>query len=178
MATHPPGIVVEIVGTEMGDQGCSCEEHAVCGSVLEEDVVVRLWKVQVLVEGHKKTAIACICWVTDGIDRCRVSFLMCHMVVHANFYNRVLAQVTRVLSGDEAMCSREERRMFHAKRGCCQATIISCLLEVKSHHLLAEEVMARKELRCGTMEKRENAMKEIEGQDMRKMKEEKQDSLA
>ena len=44
MATHPPGIVVEIVGTLMGDRGRSCEEHAVCGSVLEEDMVVCLRK--------------------------------------------------------------------------------------------------------------------------------------
>jgi hypothetical protein len=178
MATHPPGIVVEIVGTEMGDQGCSCEEHTVCGSVLEEDVVVCLQKVQVLVEGQEETAIACI-WVTDGIDRCCVSFLMCHMVAHAEWYDGALVQVMRVLSGDEAVCSREERRMFHTKRGCCQATIISCLPEVKLRHLLAEEVVARKESRHGAMEKQENATKEeIEGQDVRKMKKEKQDSLA
>ena len=32
MVFHPPGIVVEIVGTEAGDQGRSCEEHpANCG---------------------------------------------------------------------------------------------------------------------------------------------------
>ncbi len=146
MATHLPSIVAEIIGTEMSDQGRSCEEHAVCGSVLEEDVVVHLWKVQVLVEDHKETVIACI-WVTDSIDRCCVSFLMHHMVAHAKWYNGALTQVRRVLSGDEAVCSREERQMFHAKRGCCQATIISCLPEVKSHHLSAEEVMARKELR-------------------------------
>ena len=41
--THPSGVVVEIVGTERGDQGRSCEEHEVnCGEVLAEDVVVRL----------------------------------------------------------------------------------------------------------------------------------------
>ena len=40
---HPSGVVVEIVGTERGDQGRSCEEHEVnCGEVLAEDVVVRL----------------------------------------------------------------------------------------------------------------------------------------
>ena len=39
---HPPGIVVEIVGTKMGCQGRSCEEHAVCGLVLEEDMVVHI----------------------------------------------------------------------------------------------------------------------------------------
>ena len=62
MATHPPGIVVEIAGMLMGDRGCSCEAHAVCGSVLEEDMVVHLWKVQVLADGQEKIAIACY-WV-------------------------------------------------------------------------------------------------------------------
>ena len=38
VAAHPPGVVVEIVGTLMSDRGRSCEEHAVCGSVLEEDM--------------------------------------------------------------------------------------------------------------------------------------------
>ena len=38
MVFHPPGIVVEIVGTETGDQGHSCEEHPVnCGEVLETE---------------------------------------------------------------------------------------------------------------------------------------------
>ncbi len=60
MATHLPGIVVEIVGRLMGNHGCSCEEHAVYGSVLDEDMVVLLLKVQVLVEGCEETAITCI----------------------------------------------------------------------------------------------------------------------
>lgn len=129
-AKHPPGIVVEIVGTEMGDQGRSCEEHAVCGSmVLEEDVVVHLRKVQVLVEGQEETVIACI-WATNGIDCCCIGFLQCHMVHHAARYDGALAQVTKVLNGNEDECSREEHQIFHAKRGCCQATIISCLPEV------------------------------------------------
>ena len=51
VAAHPPGVFVEIVDTLMSDSGRSCEEHAVCGSVLEEDMVVRLRKVQVLVDG-------------------------------------------------------------------------------------------------------------------------------
>ena len=126
MATHPPGIVVYIVGTLMSENGRSCEDHAVCGSMLEEGMVVRLRKVQVLVEGHEETAIACI-WVTDGVDRCRVGFLMRHMVKQAVRYDGALAQVTRVFSGDKTKCNREERRMFHVKRGYCKATIISCL---------------------------------------------------
>ena len=48
MATHPSGITVEIVGIEASNNGRSCEEHDVCGSILIEDVVVRLRKVQVV----------------------------------------------------------------------------------------------------------------------------------
>ncbi len=85
MVFHPPGIVMEIVGTEAGDQGRTCKEHTVyCGEELEEDVVVRLWKVQVVVDGREEMAIAAD-WVTDGIDRCRVCFLKHHMTLHAAF---------------------------------------------------------------------------------------------
>ena len=68
MVFYPPSIVVEIVSTEESNQGCSCEEHPVnCGKVLELDLVARLWKVQVMVEGREETAIAAV-WVNDGID--------------------------------------------------------------------------------------------------------------
>jgi hypothetical protein len=126
MATHPPGIVVDIVGVLMGDCGRFYEEHTVCSSVLEEDMVVCLRKVQVLAGGQEEeTAIACY-WVTDGIDCCRVGILVRHMVAHAAQYDGALAQVTRVFSGKEEECSREERWMYHAKRGYYHATIISC----------------------------------------------------
>jgi hypothetical protein len=80
MVFHPLGVVMEIVGTETGDRGRTCKEHtANCGKVLEEDVVVHLWKVQVVVDGREETAIAAV-WVTEGINRCRVGFLKHHMV--------------------------------------------------------------------------------------------------
>ncbi len=59
-------------------------------------MVVRLRKVQLMVEGREEKAIAAI-WVTDGMDRCRVGFLPRHMVKHAAHYDGSLAQVTRVL---------------------------------------------------------------------------------
>jgi hypothetical protein len=56
---HPSGVVVEIVGMVMGDRGRSCEEHPNnCGKVLAGNVVVRLCKVQIVVDGRKETAIA------------------------------------------------------------------------------------------------------------------------
>jgi hypothetical protein len=127
---HPSGIVVEIVGTEMSCQGRSCEEHDICGEVLKEDIVVRLRKIQLMVEGKEETAIAAI-WVTDGIDRCRVGFVPRHMVRHAARYDGALAQVTRVFSGDPDTCNTTERRMFFKNKGYCRATIISTLPEIK-----------------------------------------------
>ena len=125
--THPDGIVVEIVGTTVSCQGRHCEEHEVCGVVLKEDVVVRLRKMQLMVEGKEETVIAVV-WVTDGVDRCRVGFLPRHMAYrHAARYDGALAQITRVLSDDPTICDSAERRMFHKMRGFCLATIISTL---------------------------------------------------
>ena len=123
---HPSGIVVEIVGTEMSCQGRSCEEHEICGEVLKEDVVVRLRKIQLMVEGKEETAIAAI-WVTDGIDRCRVGFVPRHMVRHAARYDGALAQVTHVFSDNPEICDTTERRMFFKNKGYCRAAIISTL---------------------------------------------------
>jgi hypothetical protein len=60
MATHPLGIIVAIVGTLMGDRGRSCEEHAVCGSVLEEDMVVHLRKVQIFLTVKRRQQLLAI----------------------------------------------------------------------------------------------------------------------
>jgi len=128
MAHYPSPIVIHIIGTEADDRGRSCKEHHCCGEVLQEDVVVRLRKVQIQAGGGEETAIAAV-WVTDGIDRCRVGFLQRHMVPHAARFDGALAQVTRVLSADDG--DTAERRLFHKNRGCCYATIISHLPETK-----------------------------------------------
>ena len=127
---HPSGVVVEIVGMERGDQGRSCEEHDVnCGEVLAEDVVVRLRKVQILVEGKEETAIAAV-WINNGIDRCRVGFLPRHMLKHAARYDGVVAQVTRIFLSNPEVSISAECRQFHKNHGCCLAVIISW----PSHH--------------------------------------------
>ena len=45
---HPTGVEVEVVGIESGDRGRSCEEHEVCGSVIEPDTVVRFRSVTII----------------------------------------------------------------------------------------------------------------------------------
>jgi hypothetical protein len=122
---HPYGVVVEFVGTEMVDRGHSCEEHPNnCGEVLADDVVVRLRKVQIVVDGREETAIGAY-WVSDRIDCYHVGFLPCHMVKHVARYNGVLAQVTRVFSNDPMCSDTAERCMFHKNKGCCLAAIIA-----------------------------------------------------
>ncbi len=112
MVFHPPGIVVEIVGTEADDQGCLCEEHTLnCSKVLEPEVVVRLWKVQVMVEGREEKAIAVV-WVNDGINCLPCGFFPRHMVKHAEHCDRALAQVTCVCSSDAGFCDSAEWWMY------------------------------------------------------------------
>ncbi len=123
---------MEIFGTETGDRGRTCKEYTVnCGKVLEEDMVVRLRKVQVEVDGREETAITAV-WVTDGIDRCHVGLLKHHMVHHTTCFDGGLAQVTRVFSSDPGSCDSAERRMYHHSRGCFLETIILSLPVVSS----------------------------------------------
>jgi Fe-S cluster assembly iron-binding protein IscA len=129
MAHHPSPIVIHIVGTEVADDARSCEEHVCCGAeVLDEDVVVRLRKVQVVVDGREETAIAAV-WVTDGVDRCRVGYLQRHFVANAARFDGALAQITKVLSKDDG--DTAEKRLFHKNKGCSYATIITTLPKTK-----------------------------------------------
>jgi hypothetical protein len=133
---RPTGVVVEIVGTEVGDRGCSCEEHPNnCGKVLAEDVVMHLWKVQIQVEGweetakiqvegREETAIAAY-WVTDSVNCCCVGFLPRHMVKQAGHYDGALAQVTCVFNVDPTCCDTAECHAFHKNQGRCHAAIIT-----------------------------------------------------
>ena len=81
MAHHPTGETVEILGLNPATNGRSCPDHDNCGSVVKPDVVVRLRKVQVIIQGKEESAIAAY-WVTDGIDSCHVGFLPKHCVRH------------------------------------------------------------------------------------------------
>ena len=92
--------------------------------------MVRLRKVQILVEGKEEMAIAAV-WINDGIDCCRVGFLPRHLVKHLARYDGAVAQVTRVLSDDAGACDSAERCQFHKNHGCCLAAIIAWPSTVK-----------------------------------------------
>jgi len=107
---HPSGVVLDIVGTNRGDRGHSCEKHLdACGTaVLMDNAVVCIRKEQILVEDFKagkgkmkeETALT-VNWVSDGIDHCRVSFLPRAYVPHAKLWDGVLCQVVFVGLADD-----------------------------------------------------------------------------
>jgi hypothetical protein len=131
---HPSGVVLDIVGTNRGDRGRSCEEHIdACGMVvLMDDAVVRIRKEQILVEdfkarkGKMKEEMALtVNWVSDGIDRCRVGFLPKAYVPHAKLWDGVLCQVFFVGSADDP--SSVVRCKFHHYCGYACVAVISAL---------------------------------------------------
>ena len=99
MSHHPWGRTVEIFGIQSPQNGHSCKEHPICGRVLQEDLVVRFRKVQVLIEGKKESAIAAF-WVSDGVDRCRVGYLPKYHVTHWKSLEGALAQITEIYTED------------------------------------------------------------------------------
>ena len=126
MATHPSGITVEVVGTEASSNSRSCEEHDVCGSILADDVIVRLRKVQIVnAEGMEETAIAAN-WVSDGIDHRRVGFLRRHVIKHCKHYDGALAQITEIYSAESESPTKQKKNRRNVG-SCLGAAIISSL---------------------------------------------------
>ena len=64
-----------------------------------EDVVLRLRKVQVLMNQQEQSAIAAF-WVSEGIDCCHVGYLPKAYVKNWKQYDGALVQVVEVYSGD------------------------------------------------------------------------------
>ena len=147
--THPSGVVVDVVGTNRRDRGRSCEEHPNgCGAaVLADDVVVRVRKVQILVESgflgqgkmREETALT-VNWVSDGIDRCRIGFLPKAYVPHAKMWDGALCQVVFVDAADNP--SLIVRRKFNHCCGYARVAVISAIGgDVKVFHDKYEATM-------------------------------------
>ena len=122
MSHHPWGRTVEIFGIDSPTNGRSCEEHRICGRVLQEDSVVRFRKVQVLIEGKKESAIAAF-WVSDGVDRCRVGYLPKFHVTHWKSLEGALAQITEIYTEDSDSPTKQQKH--YRNSGCAIGALIS-----------------------------------------------------
>ena len=131
MPYHPSGILVDIVGINASDKGRSCEEHANCGSVLKIDTLVRFRFVQIWCNEQEETALA-VYWVTDGIDRCRVGFLPCHLLKHQAAYNGKLAQIVEFVAESN---SPADRAKSHWCYGIRRAVLVEAEMEENEENL-------------------------------------------
>ena len=122
MSHHPWGRTVEIFSIQSPRNGRSCEEHPICGCVLQEDSVVCFRKVQVLIEGKEESAIAAF-WVSDGVDRCRVGYLPKFHVTHWKSLEGALAQITEIYTEDSD--SPTKRQKHYRNSGCAIGAFIS-----------------------------------------------------
>ena len=126
MAFHPTGIVIDIVGTGASNNGRSCSHHNVCGSILEENMVVRIRFVFISKKNGKEEPALAVYNVLDGVDLCRVGFLPRHFLKNYKAYDGVLAQITEVFSIDSSSDSYERNRAIR-NYGMCRAAIIQIL---------------------------------------------------
>ena len=139
---HPSNEIVEILGLERTNNGRTCEMHECCGKeVVQLDRVVRLRRVQVVIDGREETAIAAH-WITEGIERCRVGFLGKHTVKHWKRYDGKVAQVTEIYKDHESPTKRQKN---HKCGGACEASI----LDVVYIPHAAENVGQRKKHKAG-----------------------------
>jgi hypothetical protein len=121
MATHPQGVVIDIVGVEESNRGRSCECHEVCGDHLGLDAVVRLRQVQIVKENGREEKAVAAYLVTEGVDSCRVGFLPRQCLKHAKKFDGKLAQIIEFLSeSDSPHC----HRLSHRNHGIVRAVII------------------------------------------------------
>ena len=114
------GDTINIVGIEASSNGRCCEEHPICGVVLQHNSLVQIRLVQITICGKEESALA-VFWVTDGVDRCRVGFLPRYMKKNAHLYDGKLAQVTEFLKDSEFPSEREKS---YRGRGVCRAALV------------------------------------------------------
>jgi hypothetical protein len=75
---HPRGQSVDLLGINRADRGQHCEEHAICGHSLEENLLVRIRREVFATKDKGKMveqAALSVYSVDMGVDRCRVSLL-------------------------------------------------------------------------------------------------------
>ena len=124
LIAHHTGMSVDIVGIEEGSTGRSCEEHSACGCILGEGSVVRIRRIQIMVDGHEESALG-VFWIDDGIDRCLVRFLCRHLVKrHWATYDGRIAQVVEMLKESG---SSTKRQKSHKNGGCCRGVLIDTI---------------------------------------------------
>ena len=112
-------------GIESSTNGRSCYHHDICGSLVEEDVVLRLRKMQIrrTALDRKRLQSLHFTYLMALTSVMLLGFLRCHFVPHAPSFDGVLVQVTEVYSPTSESVSK--RKKFCHNMGCCLTTLIT-----------------------------------------------------
>ena len=102
----------DVVGTEMGCRGRSCQAHPICGIQVHEGTLLRLRLVDLCVEGLAEVAIA-VYLDKEGQDGCRVGFAPRHLIHHYREYDGALARCIAVYSRHDETSSIKRRKVHH-----------------------------------------------------------------
>ena len=113
----------DIVGTEMGCRGRSCEVHPICGTQVQEGTLLWLRLVDLCGEGLDEVPIA-VYLDNDGKDGCRVGFAPRHLIHHYSGYDGALARIIEVYSRHDHSSSIK-RKMVHHNHGFAVAELVA-----------------------------------------------------
>ena len=110
---------VDVVGLSYSDFGRSCEQHEVCGLVLEENDVVRLVPKVLKIGGVEEAAMA-VYRLSNGTESCLVGFVARHQLYQVQA--GMILQVVTIYSKSE---SAQDRRRAHRAGGMACCSIVS-----------------------------------------------------
>jgi hypothetical protein len=119
------GTLVDIVGTETGENGRTCHAHEVCGSQLVPGSKVHIRKEMPIspTTGNKEDCLVAYV-VGDGVMTwCKVGYLPRHLAIcRAKDYNGMYARVVEVYSPRSLNITKRQKR--HRNLGCYVATVL------------------------------------------------------
>ena len=116
-----------------------------CGKeALNFDDVMRLHKVQVWRRGIEEAAVA-VYLVSDGVDRCRVGFLNCSLIVEDGAGEKYNGQLVQVVEFLEDSNEADVREFSEKNAGANRAVFIKnkkhfqCRVGLLIHSLIVED---------------------------------------
>ncbi|KAG7374829.1 hypothetical protein IV203_013924 [Nitzschia inconspicua] len=115
------GSLVPIYGIASPDLGCSCEHHAICGSLVYIEMLVRFKKRVVYSENYDCKTIMAAVWVTEGANR----YVIGHVPENlSEYFHRLEGRIAQVYTIYHH--SKDSNRMAFSKKndGVCHAILV------------------------------------------------------
>jgi hypothetical protein len=118
------GTIIDIVGTETGENGRLCHAHEVCGAQLFPGSKVRIRKETVIspTMGDEEDCLVAYV-IRNGVMTCKVGYLLRHLAIRrTDDYDGMYARVVEVYSPRSPSIAK--RQKCHRNLGCCVAKVL------------------------------------------------------